>query len=134
MRPWSFQIPFIIVTLCAFLLRDAAPESSSAYLQLSPTVKAVLYSPDAGVKARVAVVNMHEDGNRLSDIAWSLGQQRSIGFLERLAARRCDWRQIPKRDGEGIENPSLRRQRRRAFDDLLSKRRSKRTVGLPGGE
>jgi hypothetical protein len=69
MRPWSFQIPFIIVTLCAFLLRDAAPESSSAYLQLSPTVKAVLYSPDAGAKARVAVVNMHEDGNRLSDIA-----------------------------------------------------------------
>jgi hypothetical protein len=28
-----------------------------------------LYSPDASVKARVAVVNMHEDGNRLNDIA-----------------------------------------------------------------
>jgi hypothetical protein len=29
----------------------------------------VLYTPDASAKARVAVVNMHEDGNRLNDIA-----------------------------------------------------------------
>ena len=69
MRPWFFQIPFIFIALCAFLLRDAAPQSASVYLQLSPTVKAVLYSPDASIKSRVAVVNMHEDGNRLNDIA-----------------------------------------------------------------
>jgi hypothetical protein len=69
MRPRLFQIFFILVTLCPFLVREAAPQSPPSYLQLSPTVKAVLYSPDASVKARVAVVNMHEDGNRLSDIA-----------------------------------------------------------------
>jgi len=57
MRTWLHQIPFIIVTLCAFLPRDAAPQSPPSYLQLSPTVKAVLYSPDASIKARVAVVN-----------------------------------------------------------------------------
>lgn len=43
----SFQITFIIVILCAFAPRDAAPQSPAVYLQLSPTVKAVLYSPDA---------------------------------------------------------------------------------------
>ena len=69
MRHWSFHIPFLVVSLCAISVRDAAPQGSTAYLQLSPTVKAVLYTPDASVKARVAVVNMHEDGNRLSDIA-----------------------------------------------------------------
>jgi hypothetical protein len=69
MRHWSFHIPFLVVSLCAISVRDAAPQGSTAYLQLSPTVKAVLYSPDASVKGRVAVVNMHEDSNRLSDIA-----------------------------------------------------------------
>jgi hypothetical protein len=56
-------IQFVIVP------RQSAAESTAVYLQLSPTVKAVLYSPDASIKAHVAVVNMHEDGNRLHDIA-----------------------------------------------------------------
>ena len=68
MRHWFCQISFI-VAFSAILARDAAPQSPPVYLQLSPTVKAVLYTPDASVKARVAVVNMHEDGNRLNDIA-----------------------------------------------------------------
>jgi hypothetical protein len=68
MRHWFCQIS-LIAALSAFLARDAAPQSPPVYLQLSPTVKAVLYTPDASVKARVAVVNMHEDGNRLNDIA-----------------------------------------------------------------
>lgn len=69
MRPKFFQIPLLIFTVCVLLASDAAAQSPPYYLQLSPTVKAVLYTPDASVKARVAVVNMHEDGNRLSDIA-----------------------------------------------------------------
>jgi hypothetical protein len=48
---------------------QAGAQTPPAYLQLSPTVKAVLYSPAAGSASRVAVVNMHEDGNRLADIA-----------------------------------------------------------------
>jgi hypothetical protein len=69
MRPKFFQIPFLIFIVYVLLPSDAASQSPPSYLQLSPTVKAVLYTPDASVKARVAVVNMHEDGNRLSDIA-----------------------------------------------------------------
>lgn len=58
----------IIVTLSAG--REATAQTQASYLQLSPTVKAVLYSPTSGsTTARVAVVNMHEDGNRLADIA-----------------------------------------------------------------
>ena len=54
--------------LCAFSARRCGSESTVLY-GLSPTVKAVLYSPSPSSTARVAVVNMHEDGNRLSDIA-----------------------------------------------------------------
>ena len=68
MRRWICRFSLIAV-LSAFLARDAAPQNAPVYLQLSPTVKAVLYTPDASIKARVAVVNMHEDGNRLNDIA-----------------------------------------------------------------
>ncbi|HEX9452707.1 MAG TPA: hypothetical protein VGA27_00065 [Candidatus Binatia bacterium] len=68
MRHWFWQI-FFIVVLSAILVRIVAAQSAPVYLQLSPTVKAVLYTPDASVKSRVAVVNMHEDGNRLNDIA-----------------------------------------------------------------
>jgi hypothetical protein len=60
---------------------DAAPQSPPVYLQLSPTVKAVLYSPDPSVKARVAVVNMHEDANRLNDIACTELVQRGFYVL-----------------------------------------------------
>jgi hypothetical protein len=62
-----FQL--LAVALSALLVRDAAAQNQRSYIQLSPTVKAVLYSPPASSVARVAVVNMHEDGNRLSDIA-----------------------------------------------------------------
>jgi hypothetical protein len=68
MRHWFCQVSFIVV-LSAILARNVTAQNAPVYLQLSPTVKAVLYTPDASVKARVAVVNMHEDGNRLNDIA-----------------------------------------------------------------
>src|SRR5512147_1809733 len=68
MRQWFWQFS-LIAALSAILARDALPQNAPFYLQLSPTVKAVLYTPDASAKARVAVVNMHEDGNRLNDIA-----------------------------------------------------------------
>jgi hypothetical protein len=64
-----FPIFFMLAILFAGVSREGAAQSSAVYLQLSPTVKAVLYSPEASVKARVAVVNLHEDGNRLNDIA-----------------------------------------------------------------
>jgi hypothetical protein len=63
------QITFILAILFTFMPRETVAQSPAVYLQLSSTVKAVLYSPDPSVKARVAVVNMHEDGNRLNDIA-----------------------------------------------------------------
>src|SRR4029453_15555123 len=69
MRPFICRFALIIVVFCALTARETAAQTQASYLQLSPTVKAVLYTPDASVKARVAVVNMHEDGNRLSDIA-----------------------------------------------------------------
>jgi len=68
MRHWFFQL-CLIVALSTILTRDGTPQSPPVYSQLSPTVKAVLYTLDAGTKTRVAVVNMHEDGNRLNDIA-----------------------------------------------------------------
>jgi hypothetical protein len=68
MRRWFCPI-FLMVAFSVILARDALPQNAPVYLQLSPTVKAVLYTPDASAKARVAVVNMHEDGNRLNDIA-----------------------------------------------------------------
>jgi hypothetical protein len=69
MHPLICRLAMIIVILCALVAREAAAQTQASYLQLSPTVKAVLYSPDASTKARIAVVNMHEDGNRLADIA-----------------------------------------------------------------
>ena len=108
MRPWFFQIPFIFIALCAVLLRDAAPQSASVYLQLSPTVKAVLYSPDASIKSRVAVVNMHEDGNRLNDIACTELVQR--GFYVLCMNGRSDnnealdfWNDLPLDVATGIK-------------------------------
>jgi hypothetical protein len=74
-------ISFLGLILIGNGARDAAPQSPPVYLQLSSTVKAVLYSPDASVKARVAVVNMHEDGNRLNDIACTELVQRGFYVL-----------------------------------------------------
>ena len=108
MRPWFFQIPFIFIALCAVLLRDAAPQSASVYLQLSPTVKAVRYSPDASIKSRVAVVNMHEDGNRLNDVACTELVQR--GFYVLCMNGRSDnnealdfWNDLPLDVATGIK-------------------------------
>ena len=72
---------FLGVILIGTGVRDGAPQSPPVYLQLSPTVKAVLYSPDESVKARVAVVNMHEDANRLNDIACTELVQRGFYVL-----------------------------------------------------
>ncbi len=69
MRPFICRFALIIVVLCALTARETAAQTQASYLQLSPTVKAVLYSPDPSTKTRIAVVNMHEDGNRLADIA-----------------------------------------------------------------
>jgi hypothetical protein len=69
MRPFICRFALIIVVLCALTARETAAQPQASYLQLSPTVKAVLYSPDPSTKTRIAVVNMHEDGNRLADIA-----------------------------------------------------------------
>src|ERR1044071_551496 len=81
MRRWLLSVSCLIFGLCAVAQRDAAPQSPPVYLQLSPTVKAVLYSPDPSVKARVAVVNMHEDSNRLNDIACTELVQRGFYVL-----------------------------------------------------
>ena len=69
MHPFICRFALIIVVLCALTARETAAQTQASYLQLSPTVKAVLYSPDPSTKTRIAVVNMHEDGNRLADIA-----------------------------------------------------------------
>jgi hypothetical protein len=42
--------------------------------------------------------------------------------------------EISEGNGQGDKNSSLRWQRRRALDDLLSERRAKRAIGLPGRE
>src|ERR1044071_10331409 len=81
MRAWIGRIFFVVMILSLFAVRDALAESPPVYLQLSPTVKAVLYSPDPSVKARVAVVNMHEDSNRLNDIACTELVQRGFYVL-----------------------------------------------------
>lgn len=76
------RICFLIilaVMLCAW--REAAAQPQASYLQLSPTVKAVLYSPAPDSKPRVAIVNMHEDGNRLADIACTELVQRGFYVL-----------------------------------------------------
>ncbi len=65
----SFPILCLLAIQFVIVPRRSAADSTAVYLQLSPAVKAVLYSPDASIKAHVAVVNMHEDGNRLHDIA-----------------------------------------------------------------
>jgi hypothetical protein len=69
MRASIFSIQLILLILSQLLVGTVAAQNQASYLQLSPTVKAVLYTPPAGSTARVAVVNMHEDGNRLADIA-----------------------------------------------------------------
>jgi hypothetical protein len=69
MRSLICRIQLVILALCGLLVGKAGAQSQVSYLQLSPTVKAVLYSPAPASASRVAVVNMHEDGNRLADIA-----------------------------------------------------------------
>jgi hypothetical protein len=71
----------IVIAVTLWAGREAAAQTQSSYLQLSPTVKAVLYSPVPDSKARVAVVNMHEDGNRLADIACTELVQRGFYVL-----------------------------------------------------
>ncbi len=68
MRQAIYFMLFTTLLLCSPAARNVSAQSQSTYLQLSPTVKAVLYSPDRSIKARVAVVNMHEDGNRLARV------------------------------------------------------------------
>src|ERR1044071_9403336 len=99
---------FLGLVLIGTGVRDAAGESPPVYLQLSPTVKAVLYSPDASVKARVAVVNMHEDGNRLNDIACTELVQR--GFFVLCMNGRSDnnealdyWNDLPLDVAAGVK-------------------------------
>jgi hypothetical protein len=108
MRRWFCQISFILVILCAILPRVATPQSPPVYLQLSPTVKAVLYTPHAGAKSRVAVVNMHEDGNRLNDIACTELVKR--GFYALCMNGRSDnneamdyWNDLPLDVATGIK-------------------------------
>ena len=59
---------FLIAACCSLLAREVAAQQTT-YLQLSPTVKAVLYSPAQTGAARIAVLNMHEDANVLEDIS-----------------------------------------------------------------
>ncbi len=59
---------FLIAVCCSLLTRAAAAQQTT-YLQLSPTVKAVLYSPAQTGASRIAVLNMHEDANVLEDIS-----------------------------------------------------------------
>jgi hypothetical protein len=75
----SIRLLAVFVALSAG--REAAAQMQTSYLQLSPTVKAVLYSPAPDAKARVAVINMHEDGNRLADIACTELVQRGFYVL-----------------------------------------------------
>src|SRR4029453_13909682 len=71
--PFSVRLQFIVVGLCAFLFREAAAQNQPSYLQLSPTVKAVLYSPSSSFTARVPRGTLYENGNRFSHIAfWGL--------------------------------------------------------------
>src|SRR5262245_58242327 len=74
-------ILFLGLILIGIGVREAAREGGPVYLQLGPTVKAVLYSPDAGAKAGVDVVNMHKDGNRMNDIACTELVQRGFYVL-----------------------------------------------------
>ncbi|HUK40650.1 MAG TPA: hypothetical protein VLX11_06400 [Candidatus Acidoferrales bacterium] len=63
------------------LLHEAEAQNPPAYLQLSRTVKAALYSPADASAARVGVVNMHEDGNRLADITCTELSKRGFYVL-----------------------------------------------------
>jgi hypothetical protein len=75
-------IRFLTITAVAVCgWREAAAQSKADYLQLSPAVKAVLYSPATESKSRVGIVNMHEDGNRLADIACTELVQRGFYVL-----------------------------------------------------
>jgi hypothetical protein len=98
----------LILGLCAVAPRDGAAQNPPVYSQLSPTVKAVLYSPDASVKTRVAIVNMHEDGNRLNDIACTELVQR--GFYVLCMNGRSDnnealdyWNDLPLDVASGVK-------------------------------
>jgi hypothetical protein len=102
------SVTCLVFGLCAVVCPDAAPQSPPVYLQLSPTVKAVLYSPDPSIKARVAVVNMHEDGNRLNDIACTELVQR--GFYVLCMNGRSDnnealdyWNDLPLDVASGVK-------------------------------
>lgn len=98
----------MILALGSVTARNASAQGPATYLQLSPTVKAVLYSPDPSIKARVAVVNMHEDGNRLADIACTELVQR--GFYVLCMNGRSDnnealdfWNDLPLDVATGIK-------------------------------
>ena len=67
LKHWG-KLLLVGIFLGAFFPREAVAESPPTYLQLSRTVKAALYSPGDGSAARVGVINMYEDGNRLADI------------------------------------------------------------------
>jgi len=54
MRSSICRIPVAILALGAFLSAEADAQRQISYLQLSPTVKAVLYSPPPGSTSRVA--------------------------------------------------------------------------------
>jgi len=96
------------ILLGALLPPEAAAQNAPIYLQLSRTVKAVLYSPGNGAAARVGVVNMHEDGNRLSDIACTELVKR--GFYVLCINGRSDnneaadfWNDLPLDVGTGVK-------------------------------
>src|SRR5581483_6267081 len=151
MRVSLFRIVLIAAGCMGFA--GAAAAQQTTYLQLSPTVKAVLYSPAQTGGSRVAVLNMHEDGNRLDDIACTELVKRGIYVL--CMNGRSDnnealdfWNDLPLDIATGMkylkdtvkatkilqgdEDSSIRRQRRRPAHDVLPERRAKRPGGLPG--
>ena len=108
MRRSIYFTAITILALGSVTARNASAQGPATYLQLSPTVKAVLYFPDPSVKARVAVVNMHEDGNRLADIACTELVQR--GFYVLCMNGRSDnnealdfWNDLPLDGATGIK-------------------------------
>ena len=67
MLPPHFRFQLVIVVFCAFLFLDVAAQNQPSYIQLSPTVKAVLYSPSSSSAAHVAVVNMRQYSNTVKN-------------------------------------------------------------------
>ena len=101
-------ISFLLVPLLALFLREASAQGNPVYIQISGTVKAVLYAPPSGPTPHVAVVNMHEDGNRLSDIACTELSKR--GFYVLCMNGRSDnnealdyWNDLPLDVGAGVK-------------------------------